>query len=230
MSRIVFLILLSLFGLSPASAETAGTTIGNVTVELVAPLGFCKLDANNPADALALTMFEKPASNNQKLAIYFDCKELDEWRDHRRAPPVVHAVSYATLKKTLGVDIPTAPEPFIKQICEQMRQQGSKMLDGKASDMKARVEAAMVGMKLNEQRSLGIVDEGPRVCYSGFIQKTLARNGTETTGVTVVAGTLLKGKIIYLSFVAPYVDAASAAQLLERQKKAMAAFLAANPA
>lgn len=229
MSRIGFLILLALFECSPVSAESAGTKIGNVTVELVAPPGLCKLNSNNPADNWLLTTSEKAlAGRNRLLALFADCKELDEWRDHRR-PLLDHTISYQTPLKTSGVDIPTAPGPFIKQSCEQMRQQ-SKTFDAKTSDLNARLEASMVGIKLNEQRTLGVLDEEPSVCYYGLIQKILAQTGTEKTAVSIIAGTLLKGKIVFLKLTAPYEGAASAAQLLEMQKKAMAAFLLANPA
>jgi hypothetical protein len=110
-----------------------------------------------------------------------------------------------------------------------MRQQ-SKTLDAKTSDLNARLEASMVGIKLNEQRTLGVLDEEPSVCYYGLIQKILAQTGTEKTTVSIIAGTLVKGKIVFLKLTAPYEGAASAAQLLEMQKKAMAAFLQANPA
>ncbi len=184
------------------------------------------LDANNRADVQGLTGVERSSGGNQLLALYADCKELDEWRDHRR-PLLDRTVSYATPLKTSGVNIPAAPGPFIKYSCELMRQQ-SKISDAETRDFNARLEALKVGIKVNEQRSLGVLTEEPGVCYFGLIQRTVAQTGTEKTTVSVVAATLLKGKMIFLRLSAPYEGAASAAPLLERQKKAMTAFLAAN--
>jgi hypothetical protein len=73
-------------------------------------------------------------------------------------------------------------------------------------------------LKLNEIKFLGVVAEDPLVCYSGTLQKFKVDTGPETTQITIIATSLLKGKVVQLYLFAPYTGGQSITQLLAKQR------------
>jgi hypothetical protein len=83
-------------------------------------------------------------------------------------------------------------------------------------------------VKVNEMRFLGVIAEEPVICYAAILQKFKAETGDEKTQATVFATTVLKGKILYFYFFAPYESGATVTDLLAVEKAQIAKEKAAN--
>jgi hypothetical protein len=73
-----------------------------------------------------------------------------------------------------------------------------------------------------------VIAEEPVICYAAILQKFKAGTGVELTQVTVIATTVIKGKIVYFYFFAPFESGATVTDLLALEKAQMARLKAAN--
>ncbi len=86
----------------------------------------------------------------------------------------------------------------------------------------------MEGIKVNEQKMLGVVDEDEFGCYSALFQRMQAEVGGEKQIAGVFTTTFVKGKIVYLNLYAPFAGSATVQELLVLQKALAKKFIEAN--
>jgi hypothetical protein len=203
--------------------------IGEASIDLVIPTGFCELDEKYPADARVLTSAGKLVSGggNQLLAFAADCRQLDDWRVGKR-PLLDDFVQYQTRISFADKPLPMAPSEFLKQTCAATRTQGEKLLSGMAPDFKSRIEEAFNRVKVNESSFLGVLAEDSTACYGALLQKFRTEAGTDKTQTSVFAITTVKGKLVYFYLFAPYAGVESVNATLAKQKINVGAFIAAN--
>jgi hypothetical protein len=109
-----------------------------------------------------------------------------------------------------------------------LRTQGEKTVAGASPDVKARIEAAIKGAKVNEMSFLGVLAEDSNACYSALPQKIETEVGTAKTQVTLSAVTAVKGKAVFYYLYTVYQSADTVTAALARHRKNVAALLAAN--
>jgi hypothetical protein len=80
--------------------------------------------------------------------------------------------------------IDTPPPETIRQTCATMREEGNKIASNLMPDIRARVNAALKTIQLNQQTLLGVLAEEPRACYSGLILQIHTEMGANKTLVT----------------------------------------------
>lgn len=194
--------------------------VGGVILKLPPPEGFCDLDPNLPGDSRLLNGINGMlgGTGNRLLAASADCTELTDWRSGQRKL-LDNLAQYQTLVSQENNDVTTTGAAIVKAACEQMRGAGEKMVSDMAPGIKARAEAVMKTIEINEQKFLGVVDEEPEICYAALVQKFKAETGENKTQVTVFATTFLASRLMYIYLFAPYRDGEAVAELLTRQKK-----------
>ena len=120
------------------------------------------------------------------------------------------------------------PADTIKQVCAGIRAKGDEKLARIMRERALDVENAFDGLKIAEIRFIGVVAEDSVVCYMAQVQKLMAGGGIEKVFVGISATMNIKGKLILYNLYSPYVSSDTVAKTLERHKRNVSAFFAAN--
>jgi hypothetical protein len=207
-------------------AQAGPAKIGQTTIALTLPAGYCEIDATkNPDKRLYDTVRAVLPASNTLLLMMGDCAELDAWHTGKRKTLDSQA-QYQTLTRMMGDE--TVPTELIKQTCEALRAQGDKILADQIPDIQARAERELKQIKVGEGRFLGVVGEEPLACYAAILQKLTAEDKTEKTIVVLYATTVIKGKLLYYYLFAPFTGEGTMPGLLTKHKDNVAKLLAAN--
>jgi hypothetical protein len=207
------------------AANAKDVKIGPISVVLAVPSGQCELDEGQPDDARLLSLFRKLSTLNQLLGAYADCQQLTDFRAGKQ--PALN--DFAEQMTPIGAMNITLPASHITQVCAMLRTpEGKERLAKIAQEVVPRIEEAVDGMKVNETRFLGVVEEEPEVCYSALLQKLKTEAGTEKTQVGITATTLINGKIVIYNLYGLYAGDDTLAVLLAKHKSNVAALIAAN--
>jgi hypothetical protein len=219
--RFAFLLL---FG--AASRAMAGqAAMGDVSVNLPPPAGFCEFSHVNPSDKRMLTIVGGllTQSGNTLLSMSAECRQLAAWRRAER-PLLDDYAQYQTSAEL--IDQPP-PEP-IEQTCATLRDEGNKIVSNTMPDLKARVEAALKQVKMNQTTFIGVLAEEPRACYAGLVQNIHTEAGTDKTQLSLFAVTAVKNRTVFVYRFAPHNGSDSVVDGLAKLKADVTAFYAAN--
>jgi hypothetical protein len=208
-----------------SNAFAADATVGGVSIKLPPPTGFCELTNTDPSDKRMLTILTDlvAKSGNKVLRMSADCRQLTDWRAHKRSL----LDDYGQYQASIALMDKSTVES-VKQTCATLRAQGDKMLAEQAPDIKSRVENALEKVKINETRFVGVLAESTAACYGGLIQKLRTEAGTDKTQLTVFAATNAKNKSIFVYRMAVYATSDTVTQTLAKLRTDVAALLAAN--
>ncbi len=221
-------VLLSMIVFTPfALAEDV--KVGASTITFVTPPGYCELEPDKANDARMLTsirMMIEPIGNSL-LSASADCKQLTDWRTGAR-PLLSDMTQYQTITVWMDRDLPEGAQSVVKESCAKLRAEGKKLASNMLPNVQSRAAEVIKGMKINEIRFLGVLDENPNVCYAALLQKFRAQNGADVTQLAIYATMFVKGKAIYYYLYSPYAGADSMTAALASHKNNVAAFIAAN--
>ena len=208
-----------------SAALAATTTIGDVSVNLPPPGGFCELSASNASDERMISTLTDllGKSGNKLLGMSADCGQLADWRTAKRKL-LDDFAQYQT--PIAGIDKPASES--VAQTCAVLRAQGDKILANQMPDIKARVESTLKQIKMNETNFLGVLAEDPDACYAALIQKIRTEAGTDKTQVTMFAVTIVKSRSVFVYRFAVYHNANTVNAVLAKIKVDVAALMAAN--
>jgi len=201
----------------------AQATVEGVAISLPVPAGFCELTSANPTDKRMLDTIGElvtKARGNQLLGMSADCQQLADWRIGRRL-----LGDYGQYQAPPNA---AANEDTFRQTCAGLRTQGGQTLSNVKKESKAKMEESIRQMKVNDQRFAGFLGEEPAACYVALLQKLKAEDGTEVTQLTVLAITTVKDRFLFVNRYAPYVNADTVGDTLEKLKVTVAALLEAN--
>lgn len=190
------------------AAAAKDAKIGEVSLHLPQPPGYCEMDAVLASDARLIADIHGALgkTGNRLLILSADCGELRDWRDGKRSA-LDHMAQYQTVRSLEDRPLADTPEKVVKGYCDEMRALGQQSTPGMTPD----------ALRGNEIKFLGVVGEDPLVCYSSLLQK-FATDVGERTQVTVFATTVLKGKIVLYYLFAPYVGGETVTQMLVKQR------------
>jgi hypothetical protein len=203
----------------PHAAWAKDVKIGELSIKVMPAAGQCELREDQPDEAKIVKLVRDGARGSEVLAPYADCQRLaDIRRGQKTAPGDISDFATATFSINMQ-----APPDAVKQLCAMIRKN-----DGDHQNSLPGVEALLKGMKAGEPRSLGVMAEDEKACYSAWAQRT--GNGSDMFVVTIGASFAIRGKIIRYYYTASNVPGTSATvtTLLAKHKIHVAAVLKAN--
>lgn len=207
-----------------AAAETFKTMIGGEPVQLVLPAGMCRIDLSNPSDAVYIEAIESGlAGTNKLLGAFAECDQLADWRDSKKM-----FLEYGYYQTPVGMLDSVATPEMVAEVCRELRTQGEKMLDDLKDDLTQRTERALKGLQVDELRSLGVVGEDEKACYSAALRNQHAESAQQKLQDLVFAITVLKGKLLFLYLYTPHAGDGTIPALLDRIRATVTALAAAN--
>lgn len=219
------LALLILVAVASPIARAGQATLGNVSINLPPPAGFCELSDSDPSDQRMLSVMSElvAKSGNKLLNISADCGQLSAW----------HTGTRRLLDDYAGYQTPVAtidkpPSETIQQTCAFLRAEGNKVLSNQLPDLKARIEAALKQVKVNQTSFIGVLAEDRNACYAGLIQQLHTEAGTEKTQVSLFAATIVKNRSVFVYRFAEHTGPDSVSNALANLKDDVAALYAAN--
>jgi hypothetical protein len=184
------------------------------------------LSPNDPLEnhMLATTSTEQEKSGFKLLGFSADCRQLADLHAGKRSLLDGFA-QYGTSLRAIDKVLPAS---IITEGCAAMRAQGHQILSDKTQEMNARLDERSTQIKPGEVSFLGVLAEDPDACYIAILKKTHTEAGTDVAEVNVVAQTLAKGKLVYVSRLATYAGPDTLTDSLEKLKVTVAALHAAN--
>jgi hypothetical protein len=221
LSRFAFVLLLT----ATSSAMGGQANMGSVSVNFPPPAGFCELSNSDPSDKRMLSIIGDllTKSDNKLLSMTADCKQLADWRSARRKL----LDDFAQYQTSLAL-LDKGPSETIAQTCTTLREEGNKIVSKETPDIKARVEAALKEVKLNQTTFIGVLAEEPRACYAGLVQQIHTQGGTDKTQLSLFAVTAVKNRTVFVYRFAVHTGPNSVVDALAKLKNDVAAFYAAN--
>lgn len=200
--RIVLAI--GLFAAVPAAAETARVEIDGTPIVLALPPGHCLLERAHPADRNIIETVERVvAGSNRVLAAFADCEQRADVRAGRRAV-LDDFGQYMTPVR--GGAVPLAPAQFAQRMTETFKQQGAQLLEGAEADTRERLGGLKLGIRMGENKMLGVLRTDERASYLGIVQSLGLPDGSTKLQVGIAAFGLQKQRMVSLNLYARFEE------------------------
>ena len=219
------LVMLAVAATTATAAMAFQADFGGVSINLPTPAGFCELSASkSPSDRRMLTTLTDilAKSGNKLLGMSADCRQLADWQAGKRQLLDDYA-QYQTSLASIG----KPSNETTQQTCATLRQQGNQITSNQFPDIKARVEAALSKIKMNETSFIGVLAEDPDACYAGIVTQIHTEANTDKTQVTLFAVTIVKNRTVFVYSMSVY-GPDSVNKTLTKLKANVAALFAAN--
>jgi hypothetical protein len=211
-----------------ARAETARVEIGGASVALVVPAGHCLLDRSNAADRGVIETVERVvAGSNRVLAAFAECDQRAEFRAGRRTVLDDYG-QYMTPVR--GSTVNMAPAAFARQMTEVFKQQGAQLIEGAEADTRERIGSLKLGIRMGENKMLGVLRTDERASYVGIVQNLGLPDGTTKLQVGVAAFGVQKRRMVSLNLYARFEEGPGGANTTLRVLQASTATYARTSA
>lgn len=225
-----FALTFALVAALPARAETTRVELGGASMALVMPDGHCLLERSNAMDRNVIVTIERVvAGSNRVLAAFADCDQRAEMRAGRRAV-LDDFGQYMTPVR--GGTIKLQPAAFARQMTELFKQQGAQLLEGAEADTRERIGGLKLGIRMGENKMLGVLRTDERASYIGIVQNLGLPDGTTKLQVGVAAFGIQKQRVISLNLYARFAEGPGGAnttlRVLEASTRTYASTSAAN--
>jgi hypothetical protein len=100
-------------------AAAVETAIGDTTIELVAPTGYCPLDSSDwPESQLVDFTSEGIKNQGERLAYFVQCEQARSWHEGDKSKDVLEFVDYQASQNFSGQDVTGA---MLKELCGTLR-------------------------------------------------------------------------------------------------------------
>jgi len=182
---------------APLRAETVTVEIDGASLSLTLPAGHCPLERGNAADRGVIETVERVvASSNRVLAAFADCQQRAEFRAGGRTVLDDYG-QYMTPLRGGRVGLP--PDAFARQMTDVFKQQGAALIQGAEADTRERIATLRLGIRMGENKMLGVLRTDERASYIGLVQNLGLPDGTTKLQVGVAGFGLLKERIVSLN-------------------------------
>lgn len=223
-------LLLALIAALPARAETARVEIGGAMIVLVVPDGHCLLERSHSADRAIIETVERVvAGSNRVLVAFADCDQRADVRAGRRTV-LDDFGQYMTPARGGAINLP--PAAFARRMTEVFKQQGAQMLEGAEADTRERIGGLKLGIRMGENKMLGVLRTDERASYVGIVQNLGLPDGTTKLQVGVAAFGIQKRRMVSLNLYARFEEGPGGAnttlRVLEASSRTYASTSAAN--
>jgi hypothetical protein len=208
---------------SSSSVYARDVQVGNTTVTVEAPFGFCELDKTKTFDSSWQTSATNllKASSIQLIAGFPNCKELQQARSSGQL--ILNKFFVSAYEPVIA----NASAASTTETCNQIRAMGDYSAETKSVVQDA-VKKYSSSTSL-DSKLLGILEEvAGQVCYVATLQKIKTNKGEVVTLLVLIAITSVRTDLIYLYLNVPYADASSIPGALADLKVLYSDFAAAN--
>jgi hypothetical protein len=208
---------------SSSSVYARDVQVGNTTVSVEAPFGFCELDKTKTFDTSWQTSATNllKASSIQLIAGFPNCKELQQARSSGQL--ILNKFFVSAYEPVIG----KASAASTIETCNQIRAMGDYSAETKSVVQDA-VKKYSSSTSL-DSKLLGVLEEvAGQVCYVATLQKIKTNKSEIVTLLVLIAITTVRTDLIYLYLNVPYADASSIPAALADLKVLYSDFAAAN--
>jgi hypothetical protein len=206
-----------------ASVEARPVKVGDTTLNVSPPSGFCEVDKSNRHDSswLASVINLMNTTGVTVLAAFPDCNELAQMH---KSSQFIQTKFYVTAAANA---IGKSSSKTVSDTCDELRNREYSN-DDKVRLTKATDEYAN-GNSNVEAKALGVLDETRgEVCYVATLQKVRTKTGDLSTMVALFIVTYIDDNLLFLYQYTPYVDASSMQSALANLKIIYSQFSTAN--
>jgi hypothetical protein len=197
-------------GLGGASA--ADFRLGNRTLAVEPPAGYCAMDRRAPLEGPLFEAQEKASPTIRVLALHVDCRKLDAYRGEEAyledlAPSILVLASLHE-GEPMVVGLPReqfneAMEVGMRSITEsQVQEMATQSSETLLAVLKEKLGPHYADIRYVGTQYLGILGRDETAVYMGQIAK-LSLAGTPWTETAVSASTLVNGVVITVSYAEP---------------------------
>ena len=172
---------------APVTVRTHDTDIA-----LMPPEGMCPFAGKAEADNTRNQIKVDPHSD--LLIAFGDCAQLSAYND--RNLRIRDFAQVKSLKSTAATTYKKSRADVLKELAPEF---GAPEVTTEADNAKNRVNQANLGVKMNEVRTLGVVDSDDRALYVGILIG-YDNQGALRSQTCVIAVTVLRQKLIAISF------------------------------
>lgn len=203
-------------------AEAGPVNLLGRSIEPVIPAGYCEV-GGHPADTkLVSHTREVIGTSNQILALFADCKELDDFRKGKKTMldnygQILAQTPKGQLRALKGVSRP--------EYIQKMSAQSGYMPEA-FKKAEARVRQYVPGFQ--SQENLGLLATDSNGLYVGLLMTMADDTGRPRSIVGVAGMTLVKELSFSINLYQVYKTTPDLRGLLARQQAAMASFVRAN--
>lgn len=208
-----------------AVAQAKDVKMGDVTVRIPVPDGYCELDPAVKSDKslIDVTKTATEGVGNALLLFAANCDELRSWRAGKN--PLRLIASYQTGQDRLTTAFSPADA---KKTCEDLRGRGQQISEETRAEVEKAVRAASKERDFLGTKVLGVLEEDALGCYAAMVVKSKHQDNIFVQ-LKVVYVASIKDRMVFNFIEKPYQDGAANVQdLLKDAKRYAAAFRAAN--
>jgi hypothetical protein len=207
-------------------AHAADVKMGDVTLNLIPPKGFCDLDASQASDKRLVDFVSQTVSKsgNDLTGISAECGELRDWRSGKQR--LLQRYSQYQMQSGLRTSPFSVKEA--KASCDQLRAEGQQLSDKSTVGINDKIHEANSKIDFQGQTFLGVLGDDPNGCFVGLFQKYKAETGTAITQINVFYAGSIKERQVFFYVWTPYRDDATVTGLFADMKGYVAALKAAN--
>jgi hypothetical protein len=219
--RVCLILLSVIITLLSIEAEAGPVILLGRSIEPVIPSGYCEV-GGHPSDTEIVSRTRQNIGNsNQILALFADCKELDDFRKGRRK-----------MLDNYGQILAQTPKGQLRVFKGISRQEFIQNLSARSDNMpeafkkaEVRVKQYVSGYRLE---NLGLLATDSNGIYIGTLMTITDDSGLPRPIVGVVGMTLVKELSFSINLYQAYKVAPDLRRLLARQQTAIANFVRAN--
>ncbi|MBV8839166.1 MAG: hypothetical protein JO000_21740 [Alphaproteobacteria bacterium] len=210
-----WLVVTMLYLLAVATTQAKDVKLGDVTLKLTPPDGYCELDPDSKTDKSFYQTSKATIAGigNELLFLIGECGELRSWRAGKT--PLRWFVSYQTPKDRLTTSF--APKDA-KEACDDIRARGQKIGDEQKGGMESAVRAASKDNAFLGVKVLGVLEDDAVGCYIGLVTRSKVGKDTFVQLKVIFAGSI-KDRAVYSYLEKPYQEGDANIQMLLGEAK-----------
>ena len=202
-------LLIACIAAAPLRAETVGVDIDGAAITLAVPAGHCPLDRSNATDRTVIETVERAvATSNRVLVAFAECGQLAEVRAGQRRV-LDDFGQYMSPLRGGKVDIDSAA--FAQRMTEVFKSQGAQLIQGAEAETREKIAAMRIGVRMGENRLLGVLRTDQRASYLGIVQNLGLPDGSSKIQLGIVAMGVVKQRIVSLNLYTPFAEGPSGA-------------------
>ena len=215
---------------TPAWSQTVEVQVDGVSLTLALPAGHCPLERSHQADRVLIETVEKVVqASNRVLASFAECTQRDDFRAGRRQVLDDYGQYMSPLR---GGQTPMPAPEFARQMAQVFQQQGAQIMQGAEADTRERIGTLKLGIRMGENRLLGVLRTDERASYLGLVQNLGLPDGSTKLQVGVAAFGVVKQRIVSLNMYSPFAEGPTGAEatlkLLEKSTQTYGEMTNAN--
>jgi len=205
------------------SADARDAKVGNSTLSVSPPAGFCEVDKTNKTDASWLSSVTNllNGAGIALIAAFPDCRELKQMeKSHQFIISKVYISAFSNL-------IGKSSSDKVTETCDELKTKTYS--DEQKADLAKAAKEFANGNSLADSKALGVLEENKgEVCYVATLQKVKTSAGDLVTVLGLFAVTNAHDNLLFLYQYTLYADSTSIPTGLANLKIVYSDFAAAN--